>query len=222
MQNKILIIPDVHGRTFWTKAIELIDTVDKVVFLGDYLDPYPHENITFNDAVLNFGDILKFKQENEDKVVLLLGNHDMHYLNLEFMDCSRMNYKRREEIHELYMLYAKWFSLTYVHENYLFSHSGVMEPWLTEYCKCDIDTFLNKPLEEVIKELEVISYLRGGWERYGSCVWNDVREFSNTLEYFQIFGHTQMHSEIIKDNFACLDCRECFILNTETKLIEKV
>lgn len=37
MTNNILIIPDVHGRTFWKYAI---DKYDKVIFLGDYLDPY--------------------------------------------------------------------------------------------------------------------------------------------------------------------------------------
>lgn len=220
--SKVLIIPDVHGRTFWQEAKELINDVERVVFLGDYLDPYPYEGIYFDEALDNFTDILTFKGSFKDKVILLLGNHDMHYYDTDFMDCSRMNHKMREGLHQLYHENKELFKLTHVEEDYLFSHAGVMEPWLTKYCKCDIDTFLNKPLEEVIKELEVISYLRGGWERYGSCIWNDVREFSNTLKYFQIFGHTQTHSEIIKDNFACLDCRECFILNIETKLIEKV
>ena len=44
MEKKILIIPDVHGRRFWRDAIES-DDYDKVIFLGDYLDPYPDEGI---------------------------------------------------------------------------------------------------------------------------------------------------------------------------------
>ena len=39
MKEKILIIPDVHGRSFWKKAVETGD-YEKVVFLGDYADPY--------------------------------------------------------------------------------------------------------------------------------------------------------------------------------------
>ena len=78
--SKILVIPDVHGRKFWHKAEEMIDKVDKVVFLGDYLDPYSYEGITFEDAVMEFEDILAFKEDYSDKVVLLLGNHKI--LNL--------------------------------------------------------------------------------------------------------------------------------------------
>lgn len=65
---KILVIPDVHGRTFWHVAKEIIDSVDKVVFLGDYLDPYYHENISKLDTIANFKEILEFKKNNfEDR-----------------------------------------------------------------------------------------------------------------------------------------------------------
>ena len=42
--SKILCIPDIHCRKFWRKAInEYKNSVDKVIFLGDYIDPYPEE-----------------------------------------------------------------------------------------------------------------------------------------------------------------------------------
>lgn len=78
--SKILIIPDVHGRTFWRIAEEVINEMDKVVFLGDYLDPYPEENITPDDALNEFYKILEFKDKYPEKVVLLIGNHEI--LNL--------------------------------------------------------------------------------------------------------------------------------------------
>lgn len=78
--SKILIIPDVHGRTFWRVAEEVINEMDKVVFLGDYLDPYPEENITPDDALNEFCKILEFKNKYPEKVVLLIGNHKI--LNL--------------------------------------------------------------------------------------------------------------------------------------------
>lgn len=28
--SKILIVPDVHGRAFWHRAMELVDQVDKI------------------------------------------------------------------------------------------------------------------------------------------------------------------------------------------------
>ena len=62
--SKVIILPDIHGRTFWKYALEHIDEFDKVIFLGDYLDPYPHEGITFDESVENFKEILEFKKKN--------------------------------------------------------------------------------------------------------------------------------------------------------------
>lgn len=222
MHNKILVIPDIHGRRFWVEALNLIDMVDKVVFLGDYLDPYLHEEISFDKAVENFKDILSFKMSFPDKVVLLLGNHDMHYYDLDFMDCSRLNYSRREEMHKLYFEFREYFQLAYADGEFLFSHAGIVQPWIASYYDGNLDSFLNKSISDVPrKSLEVISYIRGGWDLYGSCIWSDLREFSNGTEYYQIFGHTQMESKpYIADKFACLDVRECFILDTLTKEIK--
>ena len=40
--EEIIIIPDVHGRTFWREAIEKYRNKEntQIIFLGDYLDPY--------------------------------------------------------------------------------------------------------------------------------------------------------------------------------------
>ena len=41
---KILCISDIHGRKFWRQTVaDNIDKVDKIIFLGDYLDPYQNE-----------------------------------------------------------------------------------------------------------------------------------------------------------------------------------
>lgn len=74
---QILIIGDVHGRTFWKKALNIIDEMDKVVFLGDYLDPYFYEGISIVEALSNFKEIIEFKHNYYDKVILLIGNHKM-------------------------------------------------------------------------------------------------------------------------------------------------
>ena len=43
MKNRVLVVPDVHGRTFWKEEVsKWLEDVDKVVFLGDYLDPYEY------------------------------------------------------------------------------------------------------------------------------------------------------------------------------------
>ncbi len=68
---QILIIPDVHGRAFWRETVDRHPSLP-VVFLGDYLDPYARENITPEEALANFKDIIAFKQANKDRVTLLI------------------------------------------------------------------------------------------------------------------------------------------------------
>ena len=73
---KILIIPDVHGTHEWEMAKNEISQVDYVVFMGDYFDSWENK---WDDQGNNFKNICKFKRNNSDKVILLLGNHDWSY-----------------------------------------------------------------------------------------------------------------------------------------------
>ena len=225
---KVLIVPDVHGRKFWHKAMEMIDEVDQVVFLGDYLDPYPREGITFEDALMEFEEILAFKEDYPDKVVLLVGNHDMHYIKTEFMNCSRLNVRQRQEIHDLFMSNIDKFQLIYEIDKYLFSHAGVYLEWTKKYEITLWDLFdFKKFLEKRWSTLEDVSYTRGGWDKVGSCVWADIREsVENELPIMfkkQIVGHTQMQEKpYITTKIACLDVRQCFMLDTETDEINGI
>lgn len=219
---KVLIVPDVHGRKFWHKAMEMVDEVDQVVFLGDYLDPYSREGITFEDALVEFEGILAFKENYPDKVVLLVGNHDMHYIKTEFMNCSRLNVWRRTEVHDLFMNNIDKLQLIHEVDNYLFSHAGVYLDWIKKYEITLEELFdFKKFLEKRWQTLEDVSYTRGGWDKVGSCIWADIREsVEHELPVMfkkQIVGHTQMESKpYITTRIACLDVRQCFILDTET------
>lgn len=110
----MLIIADIHGRTFWRKKLKdcgaLVEgkLTKEVVFMGDYLDHYQNEPdpitknyITSQSEFDNFKDILEFKKDNFDKVTLLLGNHDMEYISDYCVPC-RMNREHKKEISDLF------------------------------------------------------------------------------------------------------------------------
>ena len=97
--QKIAIIPDVHGRKFWRRVVE--EDADKIIFLGDYGDPYGSEEISHKDALIELEEIIRFQEENPNKVVLLLGNHDAHYLSRSFSPCSRYSHKYASEYYDL-------------------------------------------------------------------------------------------------------------------------
>ena len=93
----ILVCGDIHGRRFWKKPCENIEDYDKVIFLGDYLDPYDFEGITVIDAIKNFEEIIEFKKNNVDKVILLLGNHDMPYFSSDYYFFSHYHCRHSEK-----------------------------------------------------------------------------------------------------------------------------
>lgn len=149
----------------------------------------------------------------------------MHYINLDFMDCSRLNRLRRFEIHNLYKDIINNFNMVYEFENYLFSHAGIYENWLNKYEITleqlkDFKSFIENQWET----LEDLSIYRGGWSKVGSCVWADIRESVENELYSdkrQIVGHTQLsENPYITSKIACLDVRQCFILDTEKDEIE--
>lgn len=135
---QVLIIPDVHGRTFWIDAISKypIDKYPnlKIIFLGDYLDPYTsYDGISEETAYNNFLAILDMAKKDH-RIILLIGNHDWHYfVNL---DTCRIDYARERQIEKLFVNNIKRFRLTYIIEldgcKYLFSHAGVTQKWLND------------------------------------------------------------------------------------------
>ena len=204
---KILIIPDVHGRDFWIEPCSHHEEFDKIVFLGDYHDPYSFQVSQDTSRHRLRDELVPFVTEHQDKCICLFGNHDGNYLVGEMAD--RMDRYHAKEIREY--LNKMNLQLVYRVDNYLFSHSGVLPKWLDEHnLKLeDLDTL---PLDH--PALLDVSKYRGGWG-VGSCVWGDVREYADSYQFadiYQIFGHTQLQKEYITDTFACLDCRKAFTL----------
>ena len=127
--SKILIIGDVHGRQFWKDAcLNHKDEFNKIVFLGDYMAPYRHEGIDNEQAITIFKEVLDFKKENPEKVVLLFGNHDGSYLKDDICQC-RTDQKNWDLLNGIYMDNLDLFGLAWETEingkRYFFSHAGV-------------------------------------------------------------------------------------------------
>lgn len=242
MENDMIIIPDVHGRTFWKDVVK--GNEDKpIIFLGDYVDPYKDEGVNYTATIDNFKEILKFKRKHKKNVILLLGNHDLSYV-LEGMPKVRYDYMGSAEIKKLFKENIDFFKI--LHEEtingkrYIFSHSGVLPKWLDIIKQEDgFDTndedFVND-INDLLKDDERMLYLilyritwrRGGWDNYSSCVWGDVGEYIQYIHekdrqfenVFQIFAHTRMTNPLISEDYACLDARRGFILNKEGEITE--
>jgi len=220
----ILIVPDIHGRDFWKPAL---DYKGEVIFLGDYTDPYPYENFSNEDAYQGLLKIIDFKQNNPDRVTLLIGNHELHYYDQEFQ-CSRFSKKYYERFHELLTQAptAGLFQIGKQVENYLFIHAGITCSWYRSHQKELSQS--GATLEEQINNLFVadkmpfseVSFYRGGFHPSGSPLWADIHEFLDELEPFdkdiiQIIGHTQNNAtdSIAVNNVRLLDNRQIYLLS---------
>ena len=214
---KILIIPDVHGRDFWMEPCNHIDEFDKVVFLGDYHDPYLHQVDQGTSLKRLEEKLVPFVEEHKDKVVCLFGNHDGNYLVGDMT--NRMDYFNRMKV--THLLERMNLQLIYTVDGYLFSHAGVLPAWMENH-ELKLEDLYKLPFKD--PSLLDVSPYRGGWNKCGSCVWGDVREYNASYHYkgyYQIFGHTQLQGPVIDKDYACLDCRQAFVLDTETKELKQ-
>ena len=73
----VIGIGDVHGRVIWKDIIKKESEANLFIFIGDYFDS--REGYTSDQQIDNFRDIIEFKKQNINKVILLTGNHDFVY-----------------------------------------------------------------------------------------------------------------------------------------------
>jgi hypothetical protein len=212
-----------------------------LIFLGDYLDPYEYEGIPSDEVFPRFEQILDLKRKYPDSVTLLLGNHDLHYVDrkLEGGRYDSLHARRnRDAILDNAALFQMAHVVTIGSTKLLFTHAGLRLGWIakhrnifnlaryTDWAECLNDMWRDEARrQDLLTALEDVPYSRWGSCRYGSPIWNDVDDFEEDKEelpgFCQIFGHSQQeYGPIITDYYACLDCRRPFLL-TEDGVIEE-
>ena len=196
--KKTIAIGDIHGRTNWKKIVEEHPT-DRIVFLGDYCDPY--DQISNFDILSNLLDIIALKKKRKDDIILLLGNHDMHYIYENFPVGTRYNHGIAEPLKALFMDERKLFQFAYQEGDTLFTHAGVSNLWWSKYFKGKtgeeapgIAEQLNNPTSDQLKAMFLVGHPRGGNSECGGIFWADLTEtcLDPLLGVHQIVGHTQV------------------------------
>ena len=271
-----LVIPDIHGRTFWKDALDRFPKESfqnlSIVFLGDYLDPYEFEGITKKETIENFKEIIKRAKEDE-RIHLLIGNHDMHYWYDAHYKC-RVDSKNYNKIRDLFLQNFTLFNIAYEeeinNERYLYTHAGVTSFWL-QHLKFvgDICIKRNKetrkdllgnekkvipderlpfcnmlfnmtPTSKELNQMKLdfqgqallweVSWMRGGDNDSGSCIWADFAEWnyenSNIDNTWQIFGHSLANGGFDEGivnydkKFSMLDSRQAWVITDKQEVIK--
>lgn len=234
---KILNIGDIHGKDSWkfhthgspykykiwrtaceNGAEPISDfwkdlpymNYDLIVFVGDYVDSFTVKNPAMK---LNLEEIIDFKKKMGDRVILLLGNHDVQYI-IPNKICSGYRTEMQHDFYKLFVDNLKLFKLAHQVDNHLWTHAGVSDDWYKEFQK----DFYNPSYKyfEIIKEnnpktiadelnlawelnLDTLYYVdsySGGTKTWAGPLW--VRPIvlnNNPLPYIsQIVGHTPQAS----------------------------
>lgn len=194
--SQIVVLGDIHGRPIWKDIIEK-ESPEQVIFLGDYVST--HENYTEQEQVDNFEEIIEYKR-NHPNTIMLRGNHDLQHLGYHWAQCS--GYfpkvaKLMEEWKQTYLANTQWL---YIIDNTVFSHAGISRVWLREEMGIDPDNLTNDILNDInkLEPSEKFGFTsRDRWDIYGESPYQPLTWIRpNTLVdvmipgYNQVVGHT--------------------------------
>ena len=190
-----IVFGDVHGLTYWKTIVDKNPDC-RYIFLGDYLDPY--EDIAPKQLIDNLKEIIKLKKERGDDVVLLMGNHDLHYLHLHIEPCWRFNPTIKKIANKLFSENAHLFTYAFQDGKRIFTHAGISEKWFFDDFGGDpnknIAEQLNNPKHDQLPALYRWGFYRGG-RGIGGIFWADIKELTDPLEgYHQYAGHNRVET----------------------------
>ena len=189
---KILSIGDIHGLDLWKnmthksthdfmiwknavetgvpaeaeiwKELPFMD-LDKIIFVGDYVDSF---DLTNEVIIENLKDIIYFRKALPDKVVTLLGNHDIQYL-IPNQFSSGFRSEMSIDLKELFHENREIFKIAHLEKggklknvNWLWTHAGVTSGWYHQAKQYLLQPdrfhqinrqYVTKPLDEMINWL---------------------------------------------------------------------
>lgn len=208
-----VVIGDIHGRDVWMNFVNK-HKGSHFIFLGDYVDPY--EDIDDYEALINLNIILNYKKSHPNNVTLLIGNHDIQYIDYPKYATSALHFNEKIlETTKVFKANKKHFQFAYQKGDKLFVHGGVINSWFNKYK--DLLEFFglkedNSNLGDVLNDvggdskwrsvLMDISYLRKGYHDFSGPLWADRYElFDDTLDGIkQYVGHNKMANIWTKRN----------------------
>ena len=238
-KKKLIAIGDIHGRDTWkfklfgssyefekwvTQSVEPntqgmpyqypFGQYDKIIFIGDYVDSFTVNNIQMKK---NLEDIISFKKACPDKVVLLLGNHDVQYIVDNTM-CSGFRPEMKWDFGDIFNKNIDLFTMAHVvdtpHYPTLFTHAGVTTEWVeelreefrndvshkrdmfSEHAEDPIPELINSAWTFQMSSLFNVDSASGGSSKWAGCLWARPAKLKKygVSGYNQVVGHTPVKS----------------------------
>jgi predicted MPP superfamily phosphohydrolase len=210
--------------SLWHEEYKNYTSYDKIIFIGDYVDSFTVSNIEMKK---NLEDIIFFKKALPDKVVLLLGNHDIQYIVEDYI-CSGHRPVMKYDFYQIFTENLNLFQIAYQIKNVLWTHAGVTLGWLRVLNKEMFDPNhrfyqvtqqakdwkfgdqINLAWNYRMKSLYNVDKDSGGCSTWAGPLWVRPRTLNEKApkSLRQIVGHTPVNSIKQEGNITYIDCLE--------------
>jgi predicted phosphodiesterase len=231
---KIIALGDTHGRDTWKSIVKTeLESSDKIIFIGDYFDS--RDDIDASAQIENFKQILDLKKTNPDKIVLLIGNHDFHYLKGCGETYSGYQQYAAMDINEVLQpaLSSGHIQICHVFDEYIFSHAGLTQTWCENN---DIDLFNIEESVNVkfMKSMESFKFEYGeNLDRSGddvtqSPIWVRIPSLLKDMVkgFTYVIGHTTIREMHMANSVIAIDClgtsKEYLVIQNGEALARKI
>ena len=207
-----IIVGDIHGDR--EKAQAFLDYRPDAlhIALGDYLDSF---TVPFTQQV----ECLNLLMDSE--AVLLLGNHECHYLRKPLFRFPGYQLDHAAEFQDILEYNLFRFKVAYAIDGWLLTHAELHQGY-TIRCD-DVDLIANRLQLKFDKYLQSRLVNRHASYRYKSIFEFNFKMFvdGNLLptNIKQIFGHVEVLRPIVEPNYIALDStnhtNSCWVYDTE-------
>lgn len=211
--NKVICVGDIHGRDIWKQIVKVEEDFDKFLFIGDYFDS--RDGIDASTQIQNFKEILEFKKSNPDKVFLLIGNHDFHYLKGCGETYSGYQQYAAIDINEVLQpaITSGHLQICHVFDEYIFSHAGLTQTWVDNN-EIDLYNIEESVNIKFMKNMEAFRFEYGeNLDRSGddvtqSPIWVRIPSLLKDMVkgFTYIIGHTTIREMHMTNNIIAIDC----------------
>ena len=212
---KTVILGDTHGLNLWKQIIELHKDAQRVIFMGDYFDSFYISGV---EQLHNFNEIIRFKEETDKEVVMLIGNHDHHYLDVG-ETYSGYKAAHKWDFYDALTKNMHHLQIAYKLDDILFTHAGVSPVWMNDtFYRQARQSWSKNTIVEDLNELykvkpTLFNFSHLGWDPSGDSVeqgpmWIRPRSLMKSNKgddglkkrFRQVVGHTQVNN--IFDSFT--------------------
>jgi len=213
---KLIALGDTHGRSKWKEIVVREKDADKIIFIGDYFDA-KDGGYSANRQIENFKEIVELKRNNPDKVILLIGNHDFHYLDGVNEEYSSYQFGYAKDINSVLQpeVDEGLLQMCYKSGKYFFSHAGLTNTWAdnNDIDRDNLEDSVNDLFRTDITKFRFTvgdNYSYGGNDVTQPPIW--VRPPSLVKDMVDgiicIVGHTQVKELTVmeEENLILIDC----------------